>query len=202
MKCRHRACNIGERISRTDGRCYTLGTGVGCPRTLMVFYAEDDNDLYGYCDCAIDNTVVARPLAYWRPHDRCYLLYTRGPCLYNEWLILDRNDIPHCAPRSCPLAEDESGLSQEFWLLYQGKCYKTGEYYVSLCSVDQSGYKVYFDLLTSKPECMLSPPRPLSISGKGILGPVGDLRCKPGYKKVQTGECKKIRKFESDYNYY
>lgn len=201
--------NESYRMYRKDGRCYEIrhNPEVSPCGRLMKYYPEEENQVYGDCDCLIDNGYVSRPLAYWKPHERCYLLYQRGPCRYSEWLILDRDGYPQCASRSCPQTFGENEYSQEFWFLYKGKCYKTGEYYSSICSSGQEDGKVY--LVSDgpqgphEPKCLKGPPNLRGVNPRPLLSPVMDLRCKPGYKKMQNGKCKKIWNFDrNDYDYY
>ncbi|ODM97589.1 hypothetical protein Ocin01_09075, partial [Orchesella cincta] len=190
-----------ERIYRQDGQCYTVGSTKACGRQMR-FYK--DGDMFGDCDCDINNGHVVRPLVYWKPTDSCYLLYHRGPCAYSEWLVLDHNNRTRCAPRHCPRTELESETDPEFWFLHQGKCFKTGQHYNHFCSgsrgENNQEWKVWFNVTQSgfEPLCLEAMPSPF---GRSLLGPVGDLPCKPGHKKLQNGDCKRTARFGDGYGF-
>ncbi|CAL8111422.1 unnamed protein product [Orchesella dallaii] len=192
-------CSSNERISRQDGLCYTIGNNSNICGHLMRFYSEHETSLFGDCDCDFTDGFTARPIVYWKPTDRCYHLYQRGPCGYNEWLILDHRNRTRCSPRRCASQED-SEKTDEFWFLYQGKCYKTGQHYNHFCPYeDQEQWKVWFNYTVS-PLCLQHRPTPFL---RGLLGPLKDLPCVPGHKKMQNGDCKRIARFSrNDFNDY
>lgn len=186
-----------HRIYRKDGKCYQLGgTNRNPCGYLMQLYGDKNNEIYADCDCLVNNGKVSRPLAYWGPHDRCYILWQRGPCQYNEWLILDRNGIPRCSPQKCASIYNEGEDDHEFWFLHEGRCYKTGQHYARICGVENKNKEVWFPYAEMKPNCSIDEPNPY---GRALLSAVNDLRCRPGQKKMQNGECKKIAHFDDDY---
>lgn len=191
-------CNGSSRIYRKNGHCYTLGVRKGNPcGTNMQLYAEENNEIYAECDCAPDIDNALRPIAWWRAHDACYPLYSRGPCGYNEWFILDGGGRPTCAPRKCPRS-DFAGGDSEFWFLYKGRCYKTGNYYPQFCKPGQEEYKAWFGPHAYKPSCFKDRPDS-EPKIRHFLTPLGDLKCRAGYKRMQNGECKRTTKFDYDY---
>lgn len=188
-----------HRRFRKDGNCYEIRTQGACGQ-LMIFIDERANNIYGDCVCLPDDGKVSRPLVWWPPEDRCYHLYDKGPCNYYEWLVLNDSGDAQCAPRKCPQnVNKQSGIDNtEFWFLHEGKCYKTGEHYSKFCDgPDQDSWKVWFQPGSQQPTC--SKVKPIPGQTRTLLAPANDLPCRPGYKKMQNGDCKRIARFDFDY---
>ncbi|KAL7639496.1 UNVERIFIED_CONTAM: hypothetical protein RMT77_009997 [Armadillidium vulgare] len=71
---------------------------------------------------------------------KCNLLLRQGPCSVNQWLLINDEDVPYCAPRPCQKGE----------LLYNDNCVNISD--ASVCGVSEVLYvdfsgEVYCDCL-------------------------------------------------------
>lgn len=134
-------------------------------------YPGDQKDDW-VCDC--------KPgYIYYPETNKCYLIYTRGPCKAGQYLILPQGRaIPQCYPNYC---------QKEGHVRFQNQCYELNQ--PGPCPLPELGNVVAVNVTTLKVQCQKK-----SVDLMNRFGDDDDLEgelpyCAPGTKRIINGIC-------------
>lgn len=100
--CIKQPCSRGELYYPEDGVCYKVGSKGPCPRGKIISFdfetrpSIDGISFNGVCvcrrkDCSDDGeNDCDRSQGLVKYADKCYKMYTQGPCAKGEWIVPSR----------------------------------------------------------------------------------------------------------------
>jgi len=174
----------GYAFHNDTKKCWPVGEKGPCS-DLMRFLADPNHEGYGDCDCIPMRNCIGRPRSYWPQTDRCYFMYSRGPCPTGQWLEFNESSKPECRPNVCG-KQVKATKSKEFLFSHEEKCYKTGSQ--GFCN---EGELVYVSSSDLAPRCFTTKP-----VCRFLIFTAQTLSCRTGSKLDVTGQCHHMREMD------
>lgn len=176
----------GYAFHNETKKCWQIGMKGPCP-DLMKFYADPENEGYGDCDCIGMRNCIGRPRTYWPNTDRCYFIYSRGPCPQGHWIVFNKDRKPECQKNTCG-KQIKMNRALDFLFQAEGKCHKTGT--KAFC---EEGQTVYISSSDLKPRCYATKP-----VCRFLIFTAQTLSCRPGSKLDVMGKCVHMREMDEE----
>ncbi|CAH1126193.1 unnamed protein product [Ceutorhynchus assimilis] len=95
--CIHQPCQRGELYYPSDGKCYRIGSGGPCDKGKIISFdfktrpSVDGVSYNGVCACGKRNCEgeieCDKSKGLTRYGDKCFKLYSQGPCAKGAWLV-------------------------------------------------------------------------------------------------------------------